>query len=546
MTAIASPEAAQMTRWRAGIDDMLRRRATRDPATSARYERLAEEILPTFGLRGRVLDIGCGEGWMRRVLTEATGYVGVDSIYPGQQVFRFPFARADAEHLPFRNRSFDGVLCYSVLQHVIHPDRVVAEAARVLKPSGRAGWLVCTDANPIFLHCFTERQLGALVRARFRIVRQELRAGSLWIATTTPSVDLHAAQGKAIPLRIAYLTHMFPAWSETFERRVIEGLRDAGHTVCVFSAREPVGPPAPGCPGVEVILGDDARIRGFRPDVLLGGMGFKSQRRAFEVAQALDVPFALRVWSGLDAFVSPSADFYRAASRDPRCLAILVEDGYMAAYAERAMAVDPGRLGIVPNSFDVRRFSECRRTRVSSNVLAIGRFTPKKGFAALVKAMRHVPWLSLRLVGAGPEESALRAIAAPNVDFAGTVAERCLPELYAEAGMLVAPCTLGPKGDADGIPTTVLEAMASGCPVITSDLHAASEYVIHGENGLLTPPDDEFALAGAMHLLATNRTLARSLGEKAQAFAAEHLDIGQNVKLYEAALRGALCASSSR
>jgi SAM-dependent methyltransferase len=89
-------------------------------------------------IKGKLLDLGCGNQPYRRYLTGVTQYVGLD--YPLTQEFLEPTVRpevhGDARTLPFADHSFDGVLCSQVLEHVDRPGKVLRELARVLKPGG--------------------------------------------------------------------------------------------------------------------------------------------------------------------------------------------------------------------------------------------------------------------------------------------------------------------------------------------------------------------------------------------------------------------------
>jgi SAM-dependent methyltransferase len=89
-------------------------------------------------LTGRLLDVGCGNQPYRPYLKAVAHYIGLD--YPPTQGAPHPGARpqvhGDARTLPFADRSFDGVLCSQVLEHVDRPEAVVREMGRVLKPGG--------------------------------------------------------------------------------------------------------------------------------------------------------------------------------------------------------------------------------------------------------------------------------------------------------------------------------------------------------------------------------------------------------------------------
>lgn len=89
-------------------------------------------------LKGKVLDIGCGNRQMESLLGPATAYVGLD--YPTTHAKGYvgrPNLFGDGQCLPFRAESFDAVMALDVLEHLPSPDQCVREAARVLRSGGQ-------------------------------------------------------------------------------------------------------------------------------------------------------------------------------------------------------------------------------------------------------------------------------------------------------------------------------------------------------------------------------------------------------------------------
>ncbi|HXD83629.1 MAG TPA: class I SAM-dependent methyltransferase [Rudaea sp.] len=87
--------------------------------------------------RGRVLDIGCADGWVRNALDPECEYVGLDYPVTTRTMYGTrPDVFADGAFLPFRDASFQCVTLLEVLEHVAHPDLVLREAQRVLAPGG--------------------------------------------------------------------------------------------------------------------------------------------------------------------------------------------------------------------------------------------------------------------------------------------------------------------------------------------------------------------------------------------------------------------------
>ncbi len=150
-------------RWEAGLMTMQEREHTRSPARNAFYDDVMDQAFELFTLPGNVLDVGCGSGHAARRLPGM--YTGVDPCAQDDGPHGH-FRRGVAEELPFPDATFDSVLCYSVLQHVMDPEKVLEEICRVLVPGGRVGILVCVDSeDKVFLHHWTrDGALEMLVR----------------------------------------------------------------------------------------------------------------------------------------------------------------------------------------------------------------------------------------------------------------------------------------------------------------------------------------------------------------------------------------------
>lgn len=146
-----------------------------------------------------------------------------------------------------------------------------------------------------------------------------------------------------------------------------------------------------------------------------------------------------------------------------------------------------------------------------SGALYVGRLSREKGVDVLIKAWRQVPETVLTVVGDGPELDTLMASAPANVRFLGQRSPADVRQIMAAAQLLVLP-SLWPEG----FPLTLVEAFASGLPVLGSRLGAMEELIEPGSTGeLFTPGDADDLASRAKKLLAAPRPLAL-LGEKAR------------------------------
>jgi glycosyltransferase involved in cell wall biosynthesis len=143
-------------------------------------------------------------------------------------------------------------------------------------------------------------------------------------------------------------------------------------------------------------------------------------------------------------------------------------------------------------------------------IVSVGRFCEKKGFEYLIRACRILADCGCpfhcQIVGYGELQNELERLIEDLglqefVELPGTMTQDQLAALYPRASMFVLPCLITGNGDRDGIPNVLIEAMASGVPVISTDVSGISELVRHQENGLLVEQRDADAIAEAMEFL---------------------------------------------
>lgn len=153
-------------------------------------------------------------------------------------------------------------------------------------------------------------------------------------------------------------------------------------------------------------------------------------------------------------------------------------------------------------------------------LLHVGRLAPEKGvdriLAGFAFAQELLPRGAVQLViaGTGPSEEALRRQAPPNVTFLGNLDRRAmLPRLYASADAFAFASLTETLG------LVILEAMASGLPVIAVPAGGVADHLQHGANGLAYPANDSEALARCIVTLALDRAQRHRLASGARATA---------------------------
>jgi glycosyltransferase involved in cell wall biosynthesis/ubiquinone/menaquinone biosynthesis C-methylase UbiE len=358
-------------------------------------------------------------------------------------------------------------------------------------------------------------------------------------------------------VRIGYILTDFPVLSETFIRREAEALVSAGNRVFVYTNNHHGGslasdPLDPGLVvrGVPFLRHPERLVKAARADGiehLHGSLMSASHRATQMAAMSLHTLYTITAYSGHDIFTARERQLYRNISLDPLCAGIIVEDEFMRDWLATRLSVDARRIEIIPNSFDLDqyRLREPRRRHERVVILAIARLVEKKGLVHLVRAFNQVcsarEDLELWLVGDGPEEVNLRHAAGANskIRFMASMPETETRQVYADADIFCLPCVEAASGDADGVPTTVLEAMAFELPIVSTNLLSMPFYVTEGQEGLLISPGDTTALASALERLCSDSKLREAMGRRGRLRVCELCDINRNVlRLQEVFLKG--------
>jgi glycosyltransferase involved in cell wall biosynthesis len=172
---------------------------------------------------------------------------------------------------------------------------------------------------------------------------------------------------------------------------------------------------------------------------------------------------------------------------------------------------------VVPNVADLRRFTYRVRSPLRPRLLCTRNFEPLYNLSCVLRAFARVqarfPEATLTLVGSGSQESALKreatALRLENVTFAGRVAPSAIHDYYANADIYVQAPSI------DNMPLSLLEAFASGLPVVSTGVGGVPSILRHGVDGLLVAEDDAASLAAGVIELLGNPALAHRLAESA-------------------------------
>lgn len=173
-------------------------------------------------------------------------------------------------------------------------------------------------------------------------------------------------------------------------------------------------------------------------------------------------------------------------------------------------------------------------------IFSVGRLIEKKGFHYLIKACRVLVdrGYQFKCMIAGPsgahEQTLVDLIETLNlsdyVTLMGVVYQEDLKDYLSKEGIFVLPCVVAADQDMDGIPNSLMEAMAMEMPVISTNVSGIPEMIKDHKTGLLVPPEDEEALADAMAKLIEDSSLRHSLGSAGRQMIINEFEIKKNVK----------------
>lgn len=400
------------------------------------------------------------------------------------------------------------------------------------------------------------------------------------------------------PMRVTYFTSLFPCWSETFIVREIDELIRLGVDVRIVSLKHPVEKlvqsdaqallgrvlyPATGLKAALGALGECLRhpwrelssllsmVRGLGGHPAAFGKTLVVWWRTLALLPALRELNSNHLHAHWATYPSTSAMLasrrlgtsysFTAHAHD-----IFLEDHLLAGkmrtaafgvtiseFNRRYLAgkVSPAALehfrivhcGVRPADFAFQPDG-----RQPGLILAVGRLDEIKGFRHLIDACqllakRSIPF-ECHVIGEGPLRGELQA----RIDAAGLsgrvtlLGARKQEEVrgyLSRASMFVLPSIVTSRGDRDGIPVALMEAMAVGLPVVSTRVSGIPELVVHGRSGLLAEPGDAPGLARCIEQLIADPAAAREMAIEARRTVEREFDIAIEARKLLGAFQGA-------
>jgi colanic acid/amylovoran biosynthesis glycosyltransferase len=292
-----------------------------------------------------------------------------------------------------------------------------------------------------------------------------------------------------------------------------------------------------------------AYLEDTRVELVHAHFAWLSGGAAWVCARLLGVPFTVTVHA-YDAF-SGRNDLLPLVSRRARRVVAISE-------VNRSQVQDAGKVpataiavihcGVDCSKFgDYSREAEARGRSASVKLLSVGSLVEKKGHRCLVEACELLRsrgvCFDCTIIGDGPEKKVLEdQIRTCGLEgYVHLVGARLQGEViaaYRASDIFVLSATVAADGDRDGIPVVLMEAGASGLPLISTSVSGIPELVRHEETGLLVPAGDVSSLGAAIVELADDPAKRARLGGNARVLVESEFNIESNARRLASLFRG--------
>ena len=218
---------------------------------------------------------------------------------------------------------------------------------------------------------------------------------------------------------------------------------------------------------------------------------------------------------------------------------IVTVSDYAKKFLQERFPERAARIRRIYNGLNLAEFGRAVFSSAPPLILAVGRLIAKKGFADLIGAcgliVERGKSFQCEIIGEGPLENELRGqIERLNLQnrvvLPGAKPQREVRQRLAAANVFVLPSVIDPEGGMDNLPTVIMEAMATGLPVVSTKIGGIPEMVVENETGFLLRPGDAVALADAIEKVINNLSLAQKLGQAGCERVQELFSIEKNVR----------------
>lgn len=241
---------------------------------------------------------------------------------------------------------------------------------------------------------------------------------------------------------------------------------------------------------------------------------------ARNLSKMLSRPYTITTHA-FDIYQSPNEDELRKILDDANSVITISE--YNKKYLVNEIGVK-NQIEIIRCGIDLKKFNIINKQKSNERIrlFTTARLVEKKGMEYLIRAMptvkKAIPNCELIIVGSGQLRLSLNRLiaeldAGKYIQLIGNVTDMKLLQFFQYADIFILPCIIANDGDRDGIPVVLMEAMAMGLPVISTNVSGIPELIENGVSGVLVPPNNKNAIADAIINICLNKDLRIEMGK---------------------------------
>jgi len=384
-------------------------------------------------------------------------------------------------------------------------------------------------------------------------------------------------------MQLAYLFERFPAFSQTFCYREVAELISQGAKIDIYSLRRPTGEPPQDwdeeivrrvhyLPEEKPLIEEVHRLLRERRLAHVSGaiedwgrktdflrlqqavyVGSRLQDAGIHHVHAHFAGMAARTAYWIEKFFGIGFSFTAHANdifaprqfeigldklvRNARL--VVTETDYAVEFLRGRFPDRADRIQRIYNGLDLAEFRSGDLSAGVPTIISVGRLIEKKGFRYLIDACRllneRARSFRCEIIGDGPLETELRTQIeqfglSHHVELLGPKRQREIIDDLTAATVFALPSVIDGEGGMDNLPSVIMEAMASGLPVISTPIGGIPEMVVENSTGFLVPPKDSASLADAIEKVILDPPLARRLGENGHQRACELFAIEKSAR----------------
>ncbi len=370
-------------------------------------------------------------------------------------------------------------------------------------------------------------------------------------------------------MNITYIVRGFPTLTETFIIDQIAHLLDLGHQVNIISGSKPKMEKIHkvieryNLLDKTVYVKRSNRYPGFIitpefidavlfSDIIHSHFATWSTESAMNTAEMLNIPFIFTAHA-FDIFKRP--DVIRLNQMAKKASKIITISEFNKNYIAKLIGeFYRDKITIIRCGININKFSPCiKQTSNRVIILICGRFVEKKGIPYAIRAFSKLSatlQAELRIIGDGPMKGEIKQLISrlglkKKVKLFGSLLHSDVLDQMRQADIFLLPSVTAENGDREGLPVSILEAQATGLPVISTHHTGIPEGIIDGQTGYIVHEKDIDAIASRLELLIKNPDLRIKMGKKGRDFIKSNFNIIEEIEKLEIIFHDLVSTNSS-